>query len=139
MHVLLIEDNKVNVILATRLLERFNCTVSSFPWGSDALAYLADRKSPRPHLMIIKASHLGIPNGHDTARILRTQAPFIHDALLQLTPIIGTIILRPGVNPYPENHTFMNDFLPKPVKKTAIHWVLLTWARRDPLALKAKL
>ncbi|KAL3452535.1 hypothetical protein BJX65DRAFT_183613 [Aspergillus insuetus] len=139
MHELLIEDNKVNVILTTRLLERFNCTVSSFPWGSDALAYLADQKNPRPHLIIIKASHLETPNGHETACILRPQAPFIHDALLQLTPIIGTIVFRPVVNPYPGNHTFMDDFLPKPVKKTAIHWVLLTWARGDPLALNAKL
>ncbi|KAJ0426390.1 hypothetical protein BJY00DRAFT_84448 [Aspergillus carlsbadensis] len=97
------------------------------------------KKTPRPHLIIIQASHLGIPNGHETARILRTQAPFIYDALLQLTPIIGTIDPRPGVNPYPGSYSFMDDFLPKPVKKNNIRWALITWARRDPLVLKAKL
>ncbi|OJI98476.1 hypothetical protein ASPVEDRAFT_25350 [Aspergillus versicolor CBS 583.65] len=126
----LIPDSYPTIRLTAKVLQGLNCAVTGFTNGRDALAYLADRNNPRPHLIFIKIKGLGYtPDGHEVAQILRTQAPFIQDPVLQSTPIIGLTAMGQLL---PENLKFMNDMLHKPMKVRDIRWVFITWMRRDP-------
>ncbi|OJJ64380.1 hypothetical protein ASPSYDRAFT_39107 [Aspergillus sydowii CBS 593.65] len=136
-HGIVVDNNNPTIRLTARILQGLNCTVTGFTNGRDALAYLADRNSPRPHLIFIKIKGLGhTPDGHEVARILRTQAPFIQDPVLHSTPIIGMTAMGQLL---PENLKYMNDMLRKPVKVRDIRWAFMTWARRDPWQPRPKI
>ncbi|KAL4792156.1 hypothetical protein BDV19DRAFT_392494 [Aspergillus venezuelensis] len=134
-HILVVENNKVNRLLATKIFQRFNCTITAISNGPEALAYLADPRNPRPHLIFIKVYSLGsTPDGHEVAEIIRTRPPFIHDPVLQLTPVIGTI---PPITRFDrQRYGFINDFLEKPMRLNQARWALRTWARKDPWRAK---
>ncbi|KAL3479889.1 hypothetical protein BJX99DRAFT_221406 [Aspergillus californicus] len=136
-HILVVDNNIVNLRLASLILQRrLNCTTSGFSNGSGALTYLADQRNPRPHLIFIKTYFLGsTPDGHEVARIIRTQPPFIQDQILQSTAIIGMIT---GMEPI-QNSTYINDLLRKPLKVGDLQWALRTWARRDRLVPRANI
>ncbi|KAL4872976.1 hypothetical protein BDV12DRAFT_192911 [Aspergillus spectabilis] len=136
-HVLVVDNNHVNLRLATKLLQKLNCTVSCITNGPEALAYLANQRNPRPHMIIIKTYSLGsTPDGHEIAQIARTQPPFIQDPILQVTPIIGSIPSSPGSGIFRPKYPFLNDFMRKPFRLNDMRWALRAWARRDPLRAK---
>ncbi|KAL5343770.1 hypothetical protein BJX70DRAFT_122143 [Aspergillus crustosus] len=133
-HVLVVENNNVVLRIATKLLQKLNCTVACINNGPEALAYLADPGNPRPNLILVKTYSLGsTPDGHEVAQVVRTQPPFIQDPILQATPIIGMIPRSlPGQEHFRRlRYPFLNDFLVKPFRQSDLQWALRVWARRD--------
>ncbi|WAC47195.1 response regulator [Asticcacaulis sp. SL142] len=114
-HVLLVEDNPVNALLAKILLQREGCLVERVCSGEDAIAILPERNFD------IVFMDLGLPgiDGLGTTRQIR--------AMNITTPVVALT-----ANAYDEDRRAclqagMNDFLTKPIEINALRQMLVTW------------
>lgn len=114
-HVLLVEDNPVNALLAKILLQREGCLVERVCSGEDAMAILPERQFD------IVFMDLGLPgiDGLGATRQIR--------AMNITTPVVALT-----ANAYDEDRRAclqagMNDFLTKPIEINALRQMLVTW------------
>ncbi|MDC7676752.1 response regulator [Asticcacaulis machinosus] len=117
-HVLLVEDNPVNALLAKILLQREGCLVERVCSGEDAIAILPERNFD------IVFMDLGLPgiDGLGATRQIR--------AMNITTPVVALT-----ANAYDEDRRAclqagMNDFLTKPIEINALRQMLVTWTPR---------
>jgi CheY-like chemotaxis protein/two-component sensor histidine kinase len=115
-HVLLVEDNPVNALLAQILLQREGCRVERAASGEEALDIMAKRSFDLVFM------DLGLPglDGIGTTRALRKRQV--------TTPIIALT-----ANAYEEDRRAclgagMNDFLTKPIEVASLRTKLGLWA-----------
>lgn len=115
--VLLVEDNPVNALLASILLQREGCRVERAASGEDALDMIGTRTFDLIFM------DLGLPglDGIGTTRALRAQGC--------TTPVIALT-----ANAYEEDRRAcmtagMNDFLTKPIEIAALRARLATWTQ----------
>ena len=105
--VLLVEDNLVNQIVATKMLAKFNCQVFTAANGEEALQRLAEK----PFSLIFMDCQMPVLDGFDCTIKIREQAPRYG------TPHIIAIT----ANAYNEDlkrclKVGMNDFVAKPIE-----------------------
>jgi signal transduction histidine kinase/CheY-like chemotaxis protein len=115
--VLLVDDNKVNLMIAARLLKRLGCRVTMAEDGFDALERF---QASRFDLVLMDCE---MPNldGWATTRRLR-------DELHAETPVIAFTAYTSQVDRQRCVDSGMDDFLPKPVSEAALEAILQRWA-----------
>jgi CheY-like chemotaxis protein len=117
-HILIVEDNAVNQIVARRLAEQLGCAVTVAASGEEALL-LAARE--RFDLVLMDCQMPGL-DGYETTREIRRL-----EAGKQPTPIIAlTASVLAGEREKCLAHG-MNDFLSKPLTRSALAEMLARW------------
>jgi signal transduction histidine kinase/PleD family two-component response regulator len=120
-HVLVVEDNSVNLRMAVRMLENIGCIVDVAANGADALKKAAQS----PYDLIFMDCQMPEMDGYEaTAEIRRCEGHSKH------TPIIAMTAHTMQGDRGKCLQAGMDDFLSKPVKKEALSEILRKWAVR---------
>ncbi len=130
--VLLAEDNAVNALLATRLLEREGCRVERVHTGDEAVAAVARTIAGEaaPYDLVLMDIYMPRLDGMEATRAIRRLfAASSRDVPLAL-PIIAVT-----ANAFPEDRqrylaAGMDDYLAKPFDSSALAAVLARWLTR---------
>jgi signal transduction histidine kinase/CheY-like chemotaxis protein len=117
-HILIVEDNAVNQMVARRLAEQLGCAVTVAASGEEALPLVARE---RFDLVLMDCQMPGL-DGYETTREIRRL-----EAGKQPTPIIAlTASVLAGEREKCLAHG-MNDFLSKPLTRSALAEMLARW------------
>lgn len=117
-HILIVEDNAVNQMVARRLAEQLGCEVTVAASGEAALPLFAKE---RFDLVLMDCQMPGL-DGYETTREMRRC-----ETGKNATPIIAlTASVLAGEREKCLAHG-MNDFLPKPLTRTALAEMLVRW------------
>jgi len=111
-HVLVVEDNLVNQMLARKLLDSIGFTHATVNNGKECLAYLNDN----PVDLVLMDCHMPVMDGFDTTRVLR-HAGF-KEPIIALTANAQDSDRRECIA------AGMNDFLSKPFKRQDFEAIL---------------
>ena len=124
LHVLVVEDNRVNQLVATGILEHLGCTVDV---ASDGLAAVARLTAPHDYDAVLMDCRMPRLDGFDATRQVREREP--DDRHVPIIAMTASALegerercLAAG----------MDDYLTKPVDAAAIERVLLRWTRGEP-------
>lgn len=127
--VLLVEDNAVNALLATRLLEREGCVVFRARTGDEAVAAVTRSFSglEKPFDLILMDIYMPRLDGIDATRAIRRAAASSKSDLVHLPPIVAVT-----ANAFEEDRqrylaAGMDDYLAKPFDASALRAVLKRW------------
>ncbi|KAI9038113.1 response regulator [Aspergillus affinis] len=129
MHILLAEDNRVNQRICEKMFKRIGgCSYAIVNNGREALDYLAGPPDtcPRPDIILMDIS-MPVVAGVEATDIIRSQAPFVNDPKIRMTPIIG---LHPYATPRARG---MTDMLSKPIRMSHLTKLLLQYSRHEPV------
>jgi PAS domain S-box-containing protein len=131
-HVLLAEDNAVNALLATRLLEREGCQVVRVHSGDEAIAAVARTISGQdpPYDLVLMDIYMPRLDGIEATRAIRRLFAASSGDVRPALPIIAVT-----ANAFPEDRqrylaAGMDDYLAKPFDSYALTSVLARWLRR---------
>ncbi|KAH8432910.1 response regulator [Aspergillus melleus] len=134
MHVLLAEDNHVNQRLCEVTFRKVGCSFAIVNNGREALDYLAGPPNtcPLPDIILMDVS-MPIMGGIEATQIIRSQAPFVNDPKIRMTPIIGIHPCwhRGQRDAFIEKG--MTDVLSKPIRKSELINLLLQFSRHEPV------
>ncbi|SEG86326.1 PAS domain-containing hybrid sensor histidine kinase/response regulator [Marinobacterium lutimaris] len=114
-HVLLVEDNSINALIARRMLERLGLKVSHCKNGEDAIRLSSER---RFNLILMDIEMPGL-NGYETSRKIREQD--------NRTPIIALTAHDEAECLANVHEAGMNDLLGKPLDITPLQECLVRW------------
>jgi signal transduction histidine kinase/CheY-like chemotaxis protein len=127
--VLLVEDNAVNALLATRLLEREGCVVIRARTGDEAVDAVTRSFAglEAPFDLILMDIYMPRLDGIDATRAIRRAAASTKSALSPLPPIVAVT-----ANAFEEDRqrylaAGMDDYLAKPFDARALSAVLKRW------------
>lgn len=112
--VLLVEDNRVNQVVITKLLERLNCEVVLAENGQEAL----DRLHEQTFDIVFMDCSMPVMDGFEATRQIRDAM-----AMKELPVIAVTAHAMQGDNRRCYN-AGMNGYIPKPVNRRALHKTL---------------
>lgn len=129
-HVLLVEDNDVNALLAKRMLEKAGCRVTHVQHGKAALDVLLrrvrDTIGPPPPTfdLVLMDVHMPIMDGLTAMRIIRERA---RELSVAVPPVVALT-----ANAFPEDRQLcleagMSDYLAKPFDKAELDAILTRW------------
>lgn len=135
--VLLVEDNDINALLATRMSEKAGCRVNHAASGAQALAYceaqLKDERGATGIDLVLMDIHMPDMDGFETARRIKR----LFTAHGRAAPPIIALT----ANAYPEDRrrcldAGLDDYLAKPFERSELEVLLDTWCgvlapRRD--------
>jgi CheY-like chemotaxis protein len=114
--VLLAEDNEINALVARRMLENSDCTVTHVTTGMDAVAAVlrAHEGNGTPFDLVLMDMHMPIMDGLDATRALR--AAFAH------APDTAPRIVALTANAFAEDRARcltagMDDYIAKPFER----------------------
>ena len=134
--VLLAEDNAVNALLATRLLEREGCRVVRVHTGDEAIAAVARTIAGQdpPYDLVLMDIYMPRLDGMEATRAIRRLFAASSNDMRPALPIIAVT-----ANAFPEDRqrylaAGMDDYLAKPFDSCALTSVLARWlprARRE--------
>jgi signal transduction histidine kinase/ActR/RegA family two-component response regulator len=120
-HVLLVEDNPVNQMIAKKMLEKLSLTYQLAENGEQALQIM---QQPHNFDLLLMDCQMPVMDGYTATRSVRR---YEAENQLKRTPIIAmtantmendkTVCLQAG----------MDDYIAKPVEKDALHKVLAHW------------
>jgi signal transduction histidine kinase/ActR/RegA family two-component response regulator len=113
LHVLLAEDNKINVLVASKLLLRWGITADLAKNGVEALAKARSKK----YDIILMDIHMPEMNGYDATVEIR------RDGLNQHTPVYA-LTADISANEQQEYVAFFDGFLHKPIEVNRLYEVL---------------
>lgn len=120
LHILVVEDNRVNQKLATRLLERLGHSAVAVAMGKDALEILADE----PFDLVLMDCQMPEMDGFEATQKIRESGD-VRNANIPIVAMTGNVgdadrdaCLAVG----------MNDYIPKPVGKDVLMAMLDRWA-----------
>ncbi|KAL4893996.1 CheY-like protein [Aspergillus ambiguus] len=135
MHVLVAEDNDVNVKVITMLMDKkimgpSNYTMVITGNGAEALTYLANPHNPRPDIFFLDMS-MPVMGGPETLRCIRTQHPFVNNPYIQSIPIVMMLAHLMSGDRERWIQRGANDVLPKPMRAQHLHQMLLRWTKRE--------
>ncbi|MBI1274328.1 MAG: response regulator [Alphaproteobacteria bacterium] len=122
MHLLLVEDNRVNLDITTEMLERFGCTVQTAENGEQAI----EAVKSQPFDLIFMDCQMPVMDGFEAAR---------HIVGLKATGKIAPVpIIALTANALKGDRerclsAGMDDYLSKPVRKANLEATLLKWLR----------
>jgi PAS domain S-box-containing protein len=117
LRLLLVEDERVNRIMARRLLERMGHTVTEAENGRDCLAQLRDH----PFDAVLMDVQMPLLNGLDATRAIRTTPELAHVAAI---PVIGLSAHAAGHDRVRALQAGMNEYLAKPFEKSDLERAL---------------
>ena len=125
-HVLLVEDNELNQIVAAELL-RDTCgmVVTVAASGADALSVLADPDRPRPELVLMDVQMPGV-DGYEVTRRIRAQ---VAGANLPIIAMTAHALLRDRERCLAAG---MDDFISKPFDPAELFRILTRHLPRHP-------
>ena len=120
-HVLLVEDNRLNQEVALQFLQRAGITAVVAENGAEAL-----EKLPLDHFdIILMDCQMPVMDGYEASRRIRTQAEFAHIPVIAMTAnaLVGDRerSLEAG----------MNDHIAKPISMSLLYQTLGHWLGRD--------
>jgi signal transduction histidine kinase/CheY-like chemotaxis protein len=131
--VLLVEDNDINALLATRMLEKSGCRVVHMPNGARALEVLAEFAAGRGGSidLVLMDVHMPVMDGLTAAR--RTKALFAESDPPRMAPPIVALT----ANAFAEDRQAcleagMDDYLSKPFEKAELDELLAKWCLSAP-------
>lgn len=116
--VLLVDDNDINRMVASRMLVRLGCVVDQAVNGLEAVK-LSEQNT---YALILMDCSMPVMDGYEASRKLRGRG-----GLSAETPIIA---FTASVTAMDQNRCYdagMNDFIPKPVKVAELERVLTRW------------
>ena len=126
--ILLVEDNPINQLVATDLLEDLGFKVHVAEDGIDALSQLNARKN-KPFCLILMDCQMPKMDGFETTQQIRLgKAGSIH----LNTPIIAVTANTMKGDQQKCLIAGMNDFIPKPIEHTLLSQILLSWLLANP-------
>jgi len=125
-HILLAEDNRIDMELAVNLLENLGCRVTTAANGVEAL----DHATNGTFDLILMDSDMPEMNGYQAAKRLTARK---NDGLCPDTPIIALISSTIAAVHARCLDSGMIDFLAKPIRKEALAQMLLTWLPKHHL------
>jgi len=123
--VLLVEDNEVNMTIATAILERWGVQVDQAGDGGRAVQAVQEAASQGRHYdAVLMDVQMPVMSGHEATRLLRqTEAG-------RSLPIIALTAAALVTERQEAMEAGMNDFLTKPIDAEKLRLSLLRWARR---------
>ena len=122
MHVLLVEDNKVNLEITQEMLTQFGCQVTTAENGEEALTAVR----AQPFDLIFMDCQMPEMDGFEAARHMVTLK-----AAGQIAPVPIIALTANALKGDRERclESGMDDYLSKPVRKANIEAVMLKWLR----------
>lgn len=131
LHVLIVEDNPVNQLVASEFLRSLACTSELAENGRIAVEMLN-----RPHQFDLVLMDCQMPemDGLDATRAIRAQEIA---ASRRRIPIVALTANAMTSDRESCLEAGMDDFLSKPFQRKALHEILATWGGRDPAAFLA--
>jgi PAS domain S-box-containing protein len=130
---LVVEDNPVNMMIATTILRQWGVTVSEAVNGREAVATVTARaEAGRPFDLVLMDVQMPVQGGHEATRLLRRR--FGRDEL----PIIALTAAALTSEREEALAAGMNDFLTKPLDAQRLQDTLLRWVLRPAARAPAK-
>ena len=117
--ILLVEDNKVNQMVASKMLAAMGLTVDLAENGEKALAALAEKR----YDLVLMDCQMPVLDGYEATRAFRSQEPQGEKRL----PIIAMTAHAMEGDRQKCLEAGMDDYLAKPVKKELLRKVLGQW------------
>ena len=111
-HLLVVEDNKVNQMVAQKLLDVIGCSYSVVENGQECIDYIASNHAD----LILMDCHMPVMDGFEATRVLRENNCTI--------PIVALTANAQESDRLECLEIGMNDFLSKPFKKEALQKVI---------------
>jgi len=118
-HILLVEDNKVNQMVASKMLAAMGLTVDLAENGEKALAALAEKR----YDLVLMDCQMPVLDGYEATRAFRNQEPQADKRL----PIIAMTANAMAGDRQKCLEAGMDDYLAKPVKKELLRKLLGQW------------
>ncbi|MDX1980217.1 MAG: ATP-binding protein, partial [Bryobacteraceae bacterium] len=131
LHVLLVEDNRINQIVAVRLLERLNCEVDIAANGLEAVSMWRSREYDAVFMDCL----MPVMDGYQATREIRLRE--IQDPGRRRVPIFA---FTANATLNDRDRCFqcgMDDFIAKPIQVQSLRAALDTWVREPRLAAAA--
>jgi PAS domain S-box-containing protein len=119
MRVMLIEDNDVNMLIATAMLNQWSVEVTPATSGSEALE-LIDHERGRFDLVLLDL-HMPGMSGYDVAKAMRTQYT------AETLPIVALTAAAFEEDREHCKEVGMNDFMTKPFNADRLRAILVKW------------
>jgi PAS domain S-box-containing protein len=121
--VLVVEDNPVNMMIATTILRQWGVIVTEASNGADAVIAVTTRSDAgRPFDLVLMDVQMPVLGGHDATRTLRQRFPVDTLPIIALTAAALTSEREEALA------AGMNDFLTKPLDAQRLQEALLRWA-----------
>jgi CheY-like chemotaxis protein len=132
LELLIVEDNPVNMMIATTILRQWGVTVAEAVDGAEAVAAIHQRADAgRPFDVVLMDVQMPVQGGHEATRVLRRR----FDA--ETLPIIALTAAALTSERDEALAAGMNDFLTKPLDAQRLQDTLLRWAPAATLAATA--
>ena len=132
LHVLVVDDNEVNTLVAMAQLEHLGLRVAAAADGRQALEAVAAAESAGdPFQLVLMDLQMPGLSGFETVRALRRQ----HDAAR--LPVIAHTAAALVSEREAALAAGMNDFLPKPTEPDRLRRMVARWARVQRAAVRA--
>jgi PAS domain S-box-containing protein len=123
LELLVVEDNPVNMMIATAIVRQWGITVSEAVDGAEAVAAIVQRADAgRPFDVVLMDVQMPVQGGHEATRVLRRR----FDA--RTLPIIALTAAALTSERDEALAAGMNDFLTKPLDAQRLQDALLRWA-----------
>jgi CheY-like chemotaxis protein/HPt (histidine-containing phosphotransfer) domain-containing protein len=119
-HILLAEDNPVNQMVATTMLERYGCRVTPAADGDEAVKQLKQRNFD----LVFMDCQMPVMDGYEAARTIRRLE---EHQKRQHIPIIAFTANAMKGDDDKCREAGMDDYIPKPVRQNDLERVLLVW------------
>jgi PAS domain S-box-containing protein len=123
LRVLVVEDNAVNQLVATGLLENLGCTVDLAQDGVEAVEMLTGEHSYAAVLMDCRMPRM---DGYDATRVVRAREP--SDTRVPIIAMTASVLAGERERCLDAG---MDDFLTKPVDSAELERVIRRWTRVD--------
>lgn len=119
--ILLVEDNRVNQMVATAMLEKIGCRVSLANNGQEAIQKLEQDRFE----LILMDCQMPIMDGFEATRRIRGQSRFQHLPIIAMTANVMREDQDQCLN------AGMNDFLTKPYDRETLAAMLIKWLPQE--------
>jgi len=125
--ILLAEDNPVNALLATTMMEQIGLSVKHVKNGQQAVDELKNNR----YKLVLMDMIMPVMDGYEATRHIRQ---WEQDAKLDAVPIIALTANALAGDKQKCLSAGMNDYLPKPIKQKALQQVISKWAEKEVIS-----
>ncbi len=122
-HVLLVEDNEVNQLVAQTLLEQMGLSVTTANNGQDALNLLDESNMTRPDLILMDCQ-MPVLDGYETTRRIRANERNMGATGIPIIALTANAMKSEEEACYACG---MNDYITKPIDPDALRATLSNW------------
>ena len=122
--ILLAEDNPVNALLATKMMEQIGLSVKHVKNGQQA----ADELKNNRYKLVLMDMIMPVMDGYEATQHIRQ---WEKEAKLDAVPIVALTANALAGDKQKCLSAGMNDYLPKPIKQKALQKVISKWAEKE--------